>query len=56
MMYKEISSNWERRLLAIIDQSKKEMEFGAISINLKITGGKVVLVELKDVVKSYKLD
>ena len=56
MMYKDADTTWERKLLAIIDKSRKDMEFGAISINLKITNGKVVIVELKDVIRSFKLD
>ncbi len=53
---KEPTSNWERRLLAIIDDQKKDISFGNISIKLQITNDKVTLVELSGVTKTFKMD
>ncbi len=54
--FKDATSNWERKLLAIIDSQKKDISFGSISIDLKITNDKVVLVELKGITKTFKMD
>ncbi len=54
--FKNATSNWERKLLAIIEDERRSISFGSISVELKITNGKVVLVELRGTTKTYKMD
>lgn len=53
---KEPTSNWERRLLAIIDAQKKDISFGSIAVEIKITNDRVTVVELRGITKTFKMD
>lgn len=53
---KNASSNWERKLLGILDEQKTNLKYGRINIDVVVNNGKVVLVELQATKKTYKID
>lgn len=53
---KDATSNWERKLLGILDEQKTNLRYGRINIDIVINNGKIVLVELQATKKTYKLD
>jgi len=53
---KNASSNWERKLLGILDEQKTNLKYGRINIDIVVNNGKVVLVELQATKKTYRID
>jgi len=55
MDYKDPTSNHERRLLAIIDNERKNMSFGKIALEISIQNNKISVVEISSVKKTIKI-
>lgn len=53
---KDATSNFERKILGLIEEQRKAIEYGRVNIELVITNGKVVLVELRSTQQTYKMD
>ena len=53
---KEATTNKEKQILGIIDELRKDIAFGRITLELVITNSKIVLVEVQKTKKTIKLD
>ena len=53
---KNASSNWERKLLGILDEQKTNLKYGRINIDIVVNDGKVVIVQLQATKKTYRID
>jgi len=53
---KNPTTNYERKILGIIEDARKDLEYGRISLEIVITNKKIVLVELESTKKTFKLD
>jgi hypothetical protein len=56
MKFKNPTSNYERQLLAIVEEYRQQIEFGKISVEITIKNGRLCLVELSSIKKTLKLD
>lgn len=53
--YKNPTSNYERMILALIDEQRQNIQFGKISLEINIRGGKICSAEITTIKKSIDL-
>lgn len=54
--FKNPTSNYERKILALIDEQRQGISFGKISLEINIRGGKICSAEITTIKKSVDLN
>jgi hypothetical protein len=56
MKLKNPTSNYERQLLAIVEEYRNQIDFGKITLEISIKNNKLCLVEISSTKRTLKLD